>query len=213
MLRIYNLAGYVVLLIYLGACALIWPLHGNPWLGVGVGFAYLMVVWLLGGLYIGDTLHLGLAHRSLDVKPWFIHTITIAANVAGVYMDPLGWCNRHRLHHTFSDQPGDANKLHSDGFWKTCKLMLFPYPSVAHMLTEPIFRSWSLRLTSTWSFAIFFQLSSFALLYLAVGDWRYALVPWCGMRLVAAYIHVVQNYWTHERRFGTRRCTRTPTTP
>jgi stearoyl-CoA desaturase (delta-9 desaturase) len=205
MFRIYNVAGYVTLLLYFLGCTFIAPLHGNHWLSFCVGVAYFFVVWLLGGFYIGDMLHLGLAHRSLDVKPWFIHSITIVANTVGVYMDPLGWCNRHRLHHTFSDKPGDPNKLSEDGFWKTCKLMLLPYPSVANMLTEPVFRAWSLRLTSTWTFCFFAQACSYVLLWLVVGDWKYALVPWCGMRLVAAYIHIVQNYWTHEPRFGTRR--------
>ena len=53
--------------------------------------------------------------------------------------------------------------------------------------------------------AVFAQISSFGLLWLVLRDVRSALVPWCGMRLIAGYIHVVQNYWTHEPRFGTRR--------
>ena len=64
-------------------------------------------------------LHLGVAHRALDYKPWFIKTITIVNNLFGVYVDPTDWVNRHRLHHKHSDHEGDPNKLADDGLWRT----------------------------------------------------------------------------------------------
>jgi fatty-acid desaturase len=39
--------------------------------------------------------------------------------VLGVYVDPVSWVNRHRLHHQFADHVGDPNKLDADGFWQT----------------------------------------------------------------------------------------------
>ena len=203
--RIYNVTGYAVMLVYLAACAFIVPWRGDPLLGAGAGFAYFLVVWLVMGFYLGDVVHLGLAHRSLDVKPWFIYFITYLANTIGIYLNPVTWSNRHRLHHTYSDRPGDPNKLHDDGFLVTCYRMLFPYPSVAELTKEPIFHTVPMRLVSNAYFALFSQITSFAIPWVIFGDWRYALVLWVGVRLITAYVHIVQNYWTHDRRFGSRR--------
>jgi fatty-acid desaturase len=48
------------------------------------------------------------------------------------------------------------------------------------------------------------QAISFGLLWLVVRDWKYALLLWCSVRVFALWINMVQNYWTHDRRFGTR---------
>jgi len=113
--------------------------------------------------------------------------------------------NRHRHHHEFADHPGDPNKLDEDGFWKTLYLCLRPYPCVSDLVHEPIFASWPFRLVSTPAFAVFAQFSSYALLWLVVGDWAYALALWLGARLVGLWVNMIQNFWTHDRRFGTRR--------
>jgi fatty-acid desaturase len=42
-------------------------------------------------------------------------------------------------------------------------------------------------------------------LWLAVSDARYAAVLWLGVRVFGLWSNMVQNYWTHDRRFGTRR--------
>ncbi len=36
-------------------------------------------------------------------------------------------------------------------------------------------------------------------------DLRFAAVIWLGFRLFALWINMIQNYWTHDRRFGYRR--------
>src|SRR5207237_9957004 len=41
--------------------------------------------------------------------------------------------------------------------------------------------------------------------WLLVGDLRFAGVAWLGTRLFALWINMIQNYWTHDRRFGYRR--------
>jgi sn-1 stearoyl-lipid 9-desaturase len=205
MLRIYNVAAYLTVFGYLAACALIAPLRGDAWLGLEVGAGYFLFVWLLGGFYVGITLHLGLAHRSLDVAPWFIHAVALLANTLGVYVNPVTWCNRHRLHHIYSDHDGDPNKLERDGMLRTVWLMLFPYDSIKSLTIEPIFSSWSMRLVSNPVWAVLSQATSYGFLWLLTGDWKFALVPWAGMRLVSGYINLLQNYWTHDRRFGTRR--------
>jgi hypothetical protein len=42
--------------------------------------------WFMGGLYLADVLHLGIAHRSLDYKEWFIKAVTIVNNTFAIYV-------------------------------------------------------------------------------------------------------------------------------
>src|SRR5438093_1023851 len=55
------------------------------------------------------------------------------------------------------------------------------------------------------AFAVAAQFSSFAFVWGLVSDWVYALALWCSVRLVGLWTNMVQNYWTHDRRFGARR--------
>ena len=128
LMKIYNVIGFSIFGFQLLISALLAPPWLGPWWGMAVGFAYLLMSWLLGGLYLSDVIHMGIAHRALDYKEWFIKTVTLINNTVGVYVDPVGWVNRHRLHHRFSDHAGDPNKLASDGFWKTLILRLVPCP-------------------------------------------------------------------------------------
>src|SRR6187551_1637688 len=127
-MKSYNAIGYAILALYALACWVFAPAGMSPWLGLAIGMAYLLAFWFLAGVYLADVLHLGIAHRSLDFKPWFVKSVTLINNLFGVYVDPTAWVARHRLHHTYSDHPGDPNKLADDGFWRTLWLCLFPYP-------------------------------------------------------------------------------------
>jgi fatty-acid desaturase len=203
--KIYNLVGYLIIAFYLLACALTAPAQLGPWGGLAVGAAYFVVFWFLAGLYLADVLHLGIAHRALDYKDWFIKTVTVTNNLFGLYVDPTAWVNRHRLHHKHSDHPGDPNKLGSDGFWRTLYLCVVPYACQENMATDRIFRSWSFRLVSNNAFAVFSQVFSFVLLWLLVRDVWFTVVVWLGFRVFALWVNMIQNYWTHTRAYGYRR--------
>jgi len=170
-----------------------------------IGGVYFVFCWFLGGLYLADVLHLGIAHRSLDYKEWFIKAVTVANNIFGLYVDPIAWVNRHRLHHKHSDHPGDPNKLCSDGFWRTLYLCLMPYQCQENLAGDKILKSWTFRVVANPFFAIFAQGFSFYLLWKLVGSLRFTLVMWIGMRIFAAWVNMIQNYWTHTRKFGYRR--------
>jgi stearoyl-CoA desaturase (delta-9 desaturase) len=120
-------------------------------------------------------------------------------------VNPVSWVNRHRLHHKFADHPGDPNKLAADGFWRTLYLCVMPYRCEANMATDDIFDSWSFRLVSNPVFAVVAQVFNIWLLGLLVGNLRYAIVLWFGFRVFTLWINMIQNYWTHDRRFGYRR--------
>ena len=127
------------------------------------------------------------------------------ATRSAIYVNPQSWVNRHRHHHAFSDRDGDPNKLGVDGFWKTLYLCLFPYPCQFDMARDPIFETWPMRLASSPFFAVVAQITSYGFLWLLVSDWAYALALWVSVRLIALWTNMVQNYWTHDRRFGARR--------
>lgn len=116
----------------------------------------------------------------------------------------MSWVRRHRLHHGFSDHPGDPNKLESDGFWRTLWLCLFPYPCQTDTATDPILKTWPFGLVSHPLFTILSPVMSCGALWWFVRDWKYAFGVWLGVRVFALWVNMVQNYWTHDRRFGTR---------
>jgi len=204
-MKIYNFTGYSLILIHVVVAGLVAPEQWGFVLGAAVALLYLLFIWFLGGLYLSDVMHMGIAHKTLAYKEWFIKLMAILNNVAGIYINPISWVNRHRHHHAFSDQENDPNKLSDDGFWKTMYLCVFPYKCKSNLAQDAIFQSWTFRLVSSPAFALFSQISSFGLLWLVARDVTYALVLWCSVRVFALWINMVQNYWTHNRRFGTRR--------
>ncbi len=204
-MKSYNVIGYSIIVLHILGSGLIAPSEWGFLLGAVVGFLYLLFIWFFGGIYLSDVLHIGIAHRALDYKEWFIKSIAIFYSMTGVYVNPVTWVNRHRHHHAFSDREGDPNKLADDGFWKTLYLCFFPYQCKKNLVRDKIFKSFSLRLVANPFFEIFAYLSSYGLLWLIVGDWKFALFLWAGARIFALWVNMLQNYWTHDRRFGTRR--------
>ncbi len=172
---------------------------------MAVGFAYLLFIWFVGGLYLSNVLHMGIAHKTLAYKKWFVQLLTLSYSTAGIWVNPTEWVNRHRHHHAFSDHTGDPNKLASDGFWRTLYLSFFPYECKSKLAGDAILKTLPFRLVSNPYFAVFSQFSSFALVWLVVRDWKYALVLWWGGRFLGIWVNMIQNYWTHDRRYGTRR--------
>ena len=204
-MKIYSLIGYLVIAVYLLACMHSAPIQLGPWIGLLMGGAYLIFCWFMGGLYLADVLHLGIAHRALDYKEWFIKAVTVLNNVFAIYVDPIAWVNRHRLHHKNADHDGDPNKLSGDGFWRTMLLCVLPYKCVEDLTSDKILHSRTFRLVASPFFAIAVQASSFYLLWKLARSLKFALVMWFGTRIFALWVNMIQNYWTHTRKFGYRR--------
>jgi stearoyl-CoA desaturase (delta-9 desaturase) len=204
-LKIYNVYGNLIILCYVLACAYFAPPRLGPWVGILIGAIYFVFCWFLAGLYLADVLHMGIAHRALDYKEWFIKAVTIVNNTVGIYVDPIAWVNRHRLHHKNSDHDGDPNKLASDGFWHTMYRCLMPYRCNENLAGDPILKSRTFRIVASPIFAIVVQTLSFYLLWKVIGNLRFVAVMWLGMRLFALWVNMIQNYWTHTRDFGYRR--------
>lgn len=204
-MKIYNIVGTLIIFCYLLGCALFAPAYLGLGKGILIGAMYLGFFWFLAGLYLADVLHLGIAHRSLDYKTWFIKFVVLINNFFGLYVDPTAWVNRHRLHHKYSDHAGDPNKLASDGFWKTMYLCVVPYHNPENLSADKILKSFTFKLVSNNFFAIFAQVFSFSVLWLMVRDVKFALTMWVGLRIFALWVNMIQNYWTHTRKYGYRR--------
>lgn len=205
-MKIYNFTGYLIIALYTLACVVSAPAHLGLWKGLLIGEAYFIFCWFLGGLYLADVLHLGIAHRALDYKEWFIKTVAVLNNTLGIYVNPVTWVNRHRLHHKNSDHDGDPNKLSGDGFWRTMYLCLKPYQCVENLAADAeILQAPSMRIVANPLFAIVAQCLNFYLLWKLVGDLKFAAVMWLGVRVFALWVNMIQNYWTHTRMFGYRR--------
>jgi stearoyl-CoA desaturase (delta-9 desaturase) len=204
-MKTYNLAGYLIIFLYLLACMFFAPAHLGPWIGLLIGGAYFIFCWFLGGLYLADVLHLGIAHRALDYKEWFIKAVAVVNNSFAIYVDPIAWVNRHRLHHRHSDHPGDPNKLSSDGLWRTMYRCVMPYRCQENLAGDKVLQSRTFRVVANPFFAIVVQALSFYLLWKLVGDLKLTLTMWIGARVFALWVNMIQNYWTHTRDFGYRR--------
>ena len=204
-MKIYNVTGYLIIVCYLLACMVSAPAQLGPWKGLLIGGAYFIFCWFLGGLYLSDVLHLGIAHRSLDYKDWFIKAVTVVTNIFGIYVDPIAWVNRHRLHHKNADHEGDPNKLSKDGFWRTLCLCMLPYECNENLAGDKILKSRTFRVVAHPLFAIVAQTFSFYLLWKLVESLKFAVVMWVVMRIFALWVNMIQNYWTHTRTFGYRR--------
>ena len=204
-MKIYNVIGYSLIAVHFLGSGLAAPPERGFMSGSLIGLFYLLLAWFFGGMYISNILHMGIAHKSLAYKAWFVKFITIFYNTFGIYVNPVTWVNRHRHHHAFADHQYDPNKLAEDGFWKTIYLCFFPYKCKSNLAQDRILRTRSFKVISNPYFAVFSQFSSYGLLWFAFRDFVYALVLWCGIRFTALWVTMVQNYWTHDRRFGTRR--------
>lgn len=204
-MKTYNAVGYSLIVMHVLGAGLVAP-PGWGFLAGAIGsLGYLVFIWFLGGLYLSDVMHMGIAHKTLDYRRWFIKAVVIVHSLLGIYVNPATWVNRHRHHHAFSDHDGDPNKLDADGFWRTMYLCVFPYKCKSNLAKDPIFSSWPLRLTSARYFCVISQAASFGAILLVTRNWLYSVVLWASVRVFALWINMIQNYWTHDRRFGTRR--------
>jgi fatty-acid desaturase len=204
-MRVYNAIGYTIIFLHIAVSGAVAPTEWGPWVGMSVGFGYLLLIWFFGGIYLSNMLHMGIAHRALTYNPLFIKSMTLVFNTFGLYVNPTAWVDRHRHHHTYSDHQGDPYKREDDGFCRTFYNCLFPYKCISNMAGDAILKTWVFRLVSSPYFAVASNATSFGLLWLVFGDWKYSLALWLGVRLFAMWVNMLQNYWTHDRRFGSRR--------
>ena len=83
------------------------------WKAIAVAF---VLNWVALSLGIGMSYHRLLTHRSYKVPKWLEYFLTICATLS-LEGGPIFWVATHRLHHQFSDRPGDPHSPREGGFW------------------------------------------------------------------------------------------------
>jgi len=101
----------------------------GPWTFTWSAFWVFFVLQAVTGL-LGITLcyHRLLAHRSFHVPKWLEYVLTLCGSLA-LQGGPVKWVATHRVHHAFSDRPGDPHSPNR-GFWWAHMLWLFAYDEI-----------------------------------------------------------------------------------
>jgi fatty-acid desaturase len=71
--------------------------------------------WVSGSLGIGMGHHRLLTHRGYKTPKWVEHFLTVCATLT-LEGGPIFWVATHRIHHQYSDKPGDPHSP-VDGTW------------------------------------------------------------------------------------------------
>src|ERR1043165_7836589 len=84
---------------------------GFSWKGLGLAVAlyYVRMFGVTGGY------HRYFSHRTFKTSRWFQFVLAFLA-MTSVQKGVLWWASHHRLHHKYSDLPGDVHSAKRDGF-------------------------------------------------------------------------------------------------
>jgi stearoyl-CoA desaturase (delta-9 desaturase) len=72
--------------------------------------------WMALCLGIGMSYHRLLTHRGYKCPKWVEYFLTLCATLA-LEGGPIFWVATHRIHHKYSDLPGDPHSPHEGGYW------------------------------------------------------------------------------------------------
>jgi stearoyl-CoA desaturase (delta-9 desaturase) len=78
-------------------------------------FTALFLYWVSLSLGIGMGYHRLLTHRSFESPKWIEYFLAVCGSLA-LEGGPISWVATHRVHHQFSDKPGDPHTP-NDGKW------------------------------------------------------------------------------------------------
>ncbi|MEJ7596894.1 MAG: acyl-CoA desaturase [Kofleriaceae bacterium] len=85
---------------------------GLSWFGLLLAVAcYVPRIFFVTGAY-----HRYFSHRSYKTSRWFQFVLALGATCTG-QKGPLWWAAHHRIHHKYSDAPGDLHSVIQSGFW------------------------------------------------------------------------------------------------
>jgi stearoyl-CoA desaturase (delta-9 desaturase) len=86
-----------------------------PGLFTWKAFFTMLVLQAVGGLATSIAMHRLIAHRAFKTWRWLEYVMAWVASL-NWQGGPIRWAASHRLHHRFSDGPGDPQSPH-EGFW------------------------------------------------------------------------------------------------
>lgn len=132
------------IIIYMGsihAVALLALFPSNfSWGAIGVT---IFLYWLTGALGITLGFHRLVSHRSFQTPKWLEYFFVFCGTLA-CQGGPLEWVGIHRMHHKFSDKPGDPHDSNRGFWWSHMGWMLFEIPADKEIAryTKDISKDW-----------------------------------------------------------------------
>src|SRR5271170_1971132 len=100
----------VIAAFHLGAVAAMFSFR---WSSVGV----FLVMWLLGqNVGIAISYHRQLTHRSFTTPKWLEYAMAVCGSMA-LQGSPTYWVAVHRMHHQYTDKPGDPHSPRDGKWW------------------------------------------------------------------------------------------------
>jgi stearoyl-CoA desaturase (delta-9 desaturase) len=167
-----------------------------------------VLYWIALSCGIGMGYHRLHTHRGYKAPKWFEYTLAVCATLA-LEGGPISWVATHRIHHQFSDLPGDPHSPRDGKWWSHIGWMMFGdsthCDSVRMARYVPdLAKDRFYILLSEWHWV---PLTVLALILLAIGGWP--VVLWAIFLRVTVGQHVTWavNSATHlwgSRRFATR---------
>jgi stearoyl-CoA desaturase (delta-9 desaturase) len=99
-----------------------WGVHvvavaGLAWMGWSwTGFWIALAAYGIRLFAITAGYHRYFSHRAYKTSRWFQFVLALVGLTA-TQKGPLWWAAHHRVHHKYSDQPGDLHSVRQRGFW------------------------------------------------------------------------------------------------
>jgi stearoyl-CoA desaturase (delta-9 desaturase) len=106
-----------------------------PWL-----FSWSGLAWAVAGLYLFGTLginvgyHRLLTHRGFACPRWLEHGLAVLGTCCW-QGSPMNWVSIHRMHHQYSDEPGDPHSPRVNFFWSHVGWFLLHDPAIYNIST------------------------------------------------------------------------------
>ena len=112
------LTAFILVLLHVGAVAALFMFSWKA-LAVAAVLYYIAI-----GLGISMGYHRLLTHRSYKVPVWLEYFFALCGTLT-LEGGPIFWVATHRVHHQFSDQPGDPHSPRDGAFWSHMGWILF----------------------------------------------------------------------------------------
>ena len=87
-------------------------------------FAAVLLHWIALTFGIGMGYHRLLTHRGYKVPKWIEYTFAVCGTLA-LEGGPIFWVGTHRIHHQFSDKPGDPHSPRDGAWWAHVMWIIF----------------------------------------------------------------------------------------
>ena len=193
----WNTAIFLVIF-HLGAIA---ALFTFSWPALIVALA---LWWVSGSLGIGIGFHRLLTHRGFKTPKFVEYFLTFCGTLA-MQGGPIYWITTHRLHHKFTDEPGDPHSPRDGAYWSHMGWMV---TGTAQQYDEETQRRYAPDLMNDRFHAFMNKvwwvpivISGFLLL--AFGGWPMLL--WCVFLRVTAQLHFTWLVNSATHMWGSRR--------